>query len=195
MTICCQSSWVSPGDPGHVAHALAAQREVLGGGVRQAAGDEDGQQVRQVGRAGDGQVVLLRGQSYDARAGQAGQRLDSGRWRSPDDRSCGHHRPRAGRRRASRLAASGPDRSLPAIGWPPAYRSIPGTPSSARSGAVLTLPTSVTIASVSSSDRATSPPTWSGRDGDDDQPDRLPVVRGARRRGRSRSAGARGCGR
>ncbi len=74
------------------------------------------------------------------------------------------------------MAASGPDRSLPAIGCPPAYRSVPATPASASSGAVLTLPTSVTIASVSARARAISGPMWSGGTATTTRPTRLAGV-------------------
>jgi hypothetical protein len=46
---------------------------VLGGRVRQPSGDEHGEQVGQVRRTGDGQVVLLRAQPDDAPPGEPGQ--------------------------------------------------------------------------------------------------------------------------
>ena len=52
---------VAGGDPGDVADALPRQREVLARGVGEPAGDQRGQQVRQVGGAGDRLVVLHRG--------------------------------------------------------------------------------------------------------------------------------------
>ncbi len=65
---------------------------------------------------------------------------------SGSDVSCGvtaHGRPS----KSAALAASGPERSLPAMGCPPTYRSTPGTSATAASGPDFTLPTSVTTAS------------------------------------------------
>ena len=80
---------------------------------------------------------------------------------SGSDLSCGvtaHGRPS----KSAALAASGPERSLPAIGCPPTYRSTPGTSATAASGPDFTLPTSVTTASDPRSASAITSPRWSG---------------------------------
>ena len=76
--------------------------------------------------AGDGPVVLLRAEPD--RYGAAQPRPAPRPARPPPGRtsSCGvtaHGRPS----KSAALAASGPERSLPAIGCPPTYRSTPGT--------------------------------------------------------------------
>ena len=69
---------VAAGDPGHVADALARQREVVGGGVGQSAGHQHREQVRQVGDPRDGPVVLGRGEMDGDRVAETHQRLDHG---------------------------------------------------------------------------------------------------------------------
>ena len=104
-------------DPGDVAHALPGQREVLARRVGEPPGGQGGQQVRQVGRAGDGLVVLLGGERD--RRGAAGPASAVTSATAPGSAcSCGvtaHGRPS----KSDSLAANGPDRSLPAIGWLP----------------------------------------------------------------------------
>lgn len=68
---------VSPGDAGHVAHALPGEREVLRRRAGQRTGDERGEQVRHVRRPGDGAVVLGRAQPHRHRAADLHQALDS----------------------------------------------------------------------------------------------------------------------
>ncbi len=64
-------------DPGHVADALAGQGQVLGGRVGQPAGDQRGEQVRQVGGPGDGRGRAPPGSAAPARAPHSRrQRLD-----------------------------------------------------------------------------------------------------------------------
>ncbi len=67
--------------------------------------------------------------------------------------------------KSAALAASGPERSLPAIGCEPTYlaRAAASTvPASSRRGADFTEPTSVTTACVVVSASATAAPRWSG---------------------------------
>ena len=64
------------GHPGHVAHALAGQREVVDRGVGQPAGGQGGEQVRDVRGPGDRPVVLDRAEPDRYGAAQARQRLD-----------------------------------------------------------------------------------------------------------------------
>ena len=104
-------------DPGDVADALTRQREVGGGCSGQPPGDQNGQQVGQVRRTGDCLVVLERGHPHRHRPADRCQLLDQ-RHRVARRAGVGvtaHGRPS----NSAALAARGPDRSLPAIGWPP----------------------------------------------------------------------------
>ncbi len=80
--------------PGHVADALAGERQVGLGGVGQSAGDEHRQQVGQVGGPGDRTVVLVGRHEHRHGAADAGQLLDDGH--RPDVGTLVRgHRPRA----------------------------------------------------------------------------------------------------
>ena len=86
-------------------------------GVGELPGDQRGEQVRHVRGAGDGGVVLL-GLSRTGTAPQSRASASTSSTASGAEPSCGvtaQGRPS----NSAALAASGPERSLPAIGWPP----------------------------------------------------------------------------
>ena len=92
--------------------------QVLGLRLGELPATSDGQQVRQVGGAGHRPVVLGRGEPHGSAPQQPRQRLDQGDRRLARTCTCGviaHGRPS----NSAAVAASGPDRSLPAIGWLP----------------------------------------------------------------------------
>ena len=140
---------VSRRHPRHVADALAGQGQVVGRVRRPAdrrpappAGAGCARSGPRRGRAPPGSAAPVRRRT--ARTSASTSSTASGR-----EPSCGvtaHGRPS----KSAALAASGPERSLPAIGWPPTYRSTPATSSTAASGPDLTLPTSVTTAPYAS---------------------------------------------
>ena len=90
---------------------------MLGQRLGQLTGGEHGEQVRQVRRTRHGQVVLHRREAHRLGAAQLGERLDQVD-RPGEECTCGviaQGRPS----NSAAVAASGPERSLPAIGWLP----------------------------------------------------------------------------
>ena len=91
---------------------------MLAGCVGQPAGDQRGQQVRQVGGARHRLVVIVGAEHHRGRAAQLGQCHHQLHGLGVAASSCGvtaHGRPS----NSAADAANGPDRSLPAIGWEP----------------------------------------------------------------------------
>ena len=140
---------VATGHAGDVADALARQREVGGRSVGQPAGHQDGEQVRQVGGPGDGEVVLLGRQPHRNGSAEAGQLVDE-RHRLRVCLLVRGDRPRApveqGSARGERAGALGARHRVAAD-----VPSEAGLACTARSGPVLMLPTSVTTASEAAS--------------------------------------------
>ena len=177
---------ITGSDPGDVADPLPAQRQVRLRRIPQLARRQRGQHVREVRRPGHRQIVLLGGQSYDGRAARRAPAPRRALTASGVDVVTRRRRPRCGPRTGPAPTPSDPDRSLPAIGCPPTYRSgrCRAIGSSA-SGRPLTLPTSVTtavgyaVSAAAISPRAgpaewPRPPRW----------DRGPATRRSAQRGR-----------
>ena len=85
---------------------------------REPSGDEHGEQVRQVRGPGDRPVVLLRRRAAPARRRTAATSASTSATASGRRAACGVTAQGRPSKRAA-LAASGPERSLPAIGWLP----------------------------------------------------------------------------
>ena len=145
---------VARGHPGDVADALAGQRQVAAGRVGQPAGDQGGEQVRQVRGPGHRPVVLHRASAGPVPRRTAATSASTRSTAVRVGRLVRRSPPTAGRRRAPRS--------------PPAARSARCRPSGARrrtaptpgdvgarrrSGPDFTLPTSVTTASDARSAR------------------------------------------
>ena len=95
------------------------QRQVLGGASASRPATSDGEQVRHVRGPGHRPVVLLGRQAHRYGAAQRATSCSTSATASRPRRARAGSPPRAGRRRAPRSRPAGPERSLPAIGWPP----------------------------------------------------------------------------
>ena len=191
-TICAVERRVPGGHPGHVADALAGQRQVVARGVGEPAGDQRRRAGAARARCGPPPGRAPRGSAAPARRRTAAPAPRPASTASGSDVSCGvtaHGRPsKSAALRGQRPGALAAGHRVPAD----VAARRPGCPATAASGPDFTLPTSVTTASVRAQRRGDHvAPRWSGGTATTTSCGRSVRCAAGRHPARTRCAGAR----